>query len=563
MFLCRLLFLTTTVSCLATSSIPNHLPPPGSKNINGDNNNNNNNSSTKEEEDCSSNLLRTVIVSTKKNGGHSQVYPSTSLLSGLQQHSKKNQQQQQPFQAPISLTGMIRKGRQNIQSAIRSTFLPSGYPSKTPPGYLQYSMWSWIQDVSTQLRSVLATQRILEGVGVGRQGATALSALMNFLTRDGCGMIATLLFTSVAASRFRSDVKRWRLVADIAVDVGITLEIAAVAVPTNLFLPMICLGNMCKAICGVAAGATGGSINLHWAQGSDISDINAKFGAQHTVTGGLGLIFAALFARSVASWKLWNLWILYSGLTLLHIVANMKCMRLIAFQSLNSIRMNIVVQDFLIWWDQQSQEPTGNVSSTSSATPMLSTPVQVTKMEPLFFLPHRFLPRQNAIRTLAVPIFFGSAFNDFCDRSRLASGAQIAEAMSTTAPNKNELLDMAFGNDDYLISAGVLSLSKRKLCVSVVFRPDASPTTEAKAHLHALLLARRLKALEKDTGVSLETADHPLLTLEAQVNDEISVAWNLFQVGCQVAGWDLERTEMQTLGYEVAIAVPSSDGCFQ
>jgi hypothetical protein len=37
---------------------------------------------------------------------------------------------------------------------------------------------------------------------------------------------------------------------------------------------------MCKAICGVAAGACGGSINLHWAKGSDISDINAKFGAQ-------------------------------------------------------------------------------------------------------------------------------------------------------------------------------------------------------------------------------------------------------------------------------------------
>ena len=43
---------------------------------------------------------------------------------------------------------------------------------------------------------------------------------------------------------------------------------------------MLGLGNMCKAMCGVAAGACGGVINLHWAKGSDISDINAKFGAQ-------------------------------------------------------------------------------------------------------------------------------------------------------------------------------------------------------------------------------------------------------------------------------------------
>jgi hypothetical protein len=59
-------------------------------------------------------------------------------------------------------------------------------------------------------------------------------------------------------------------------------------------------GNMCKAICGVAAGAVGGVFNLHWARGSDIADIQAKFGAQHTVTGSLGLLFAYLFVQSVA-----------------------------------------------------------------------------------------------------------------------------------------------------------------------------------------------------------------------------------------------------------------------
>ena len=78
-----------------------------------------------------------------------------------------------------------------MMTAIRTTFLPTGFPGKTPPGYLQFSMWSWIQDVSTQLRSVLATQKILEGVGVGVEGATALSALFNYLVRDGCGMAAS------------------------------------------------------------------------------------------------------------------------------------------------------------------------------------------------------------------------------------------------------------------------------------------------------------------------------------------------------------------------------------
>jgi len=102
-----------------------------------------------------------------------------------------------------------------IKSVVRSTFLPAGYPHKTPTGYLSYSIWSWVQDVSTQLRGVLATQRVLEGLGVGRQGATALSASLNFILRDGCGMASTLLFTAATASRFRGDVKRWRLFADL------------------------------------------------------------------------------------------------------------------------------------------------------------------------------------------------------------------------------------------------------------------------------------------------------------------------------------------------------------
>lgn len=127
-----------------------------------------------------------------------------------------------------------------IQAGLRSTFLPAGFPHSTPKGYLAYSCWSWIQDLSTQLRGVLATQRILEGVGVGREGATALSALLNFLVRDGCGMAANLLFTAVASSSFSSDVKRWRIFADVMVDIGITLEVAATMVPPAFFLPMIC-----------------------------------------------------------------------------------------------------------------------------------------------------------------------------------------------------------------------------------------------------------------------------------------------------------------------------------
>ena len=127
-----------------------------------------------------------------------------------------------------------------VKTAAKDTFLPLGFPKKTPTGYLAFSIWSMVQDLSTQLRSIIATQRIFEGIGVGRQDATALSATINFLVRDGCGMASTLMFTALSSNKFRSDVKRWRLFADIMNDIGITLEIIGTLLPPIFFLPMIC-----------------------------------------------------------------------------------------------------------------------------------------------------------------------------------------------------------------------------------------------------------------------------------------------------------------------------------
>ena len=174
------------------------------------------------------------VISTNKNSGSGKIFTFQQNDSADDVHASVG--------GPMTGTSRFDKSLGSIlpamASGLRSTFLPSGYPSKIPHGYLRYAVWSWIQDLSTQLRGVLATQKVLEGVGVGRPGATALSAMLNFLVRDGCGMAATLLFTASAASRFQSDVKRWRLFADIMVDIGITLEVAAAQVPQRFFLPV-------------------------------------------------------------------------------------------------------------------------------------------------------------------------------------------------------------------------------------------------------------------------------------------------------------------------------------
>ncbi|CAB1110932.1 unnamed protein product [Ectocarpus sp. CCAP 1310/34] len=50
---------------------------------------------------------------------------------------------------------------------------------------------------------------------------------MVWVLRDGFGMIGSLLFSYAASSHMDSNIKEWRLFADIANDVGLTLDLVA------------------------------------------------------------------------------------------------------------------------------------------------------------------------------------------------------------------------------------------------------------------------------------------------------------------------------------------------
>eukprot|EP00977_Amphora_coffeiformis_P010877 scaffold2558_cov172-Amphora_coffeaeformis.AAC.8 len=439
------------------------------------------------------------IISTNKNGGRSHTFIIDPQQRGIVEGENSSGKQKQ-----WNLDNLF----QNIQSGVRSTFLPSGFPTKTPDGYLRYAVWSWIQDLSTQLRGVLATQRILEGVGVGREGATALSALLTFLTRDGCGMFASLAFTATTAPLFRADVKRWRLFADIILDVGITLECAAVHFPPAFFLPLISVGNMCKAMCGVAAGACSGPINLHWAKGSDISDISAKFGAQNTVTGSVGIVFAALFARSVSTLPIKPLWFLYCSLTALHILANRRCMRLIGFDYFNTLRMDMAISHFLKQYDFSEDE----VSATLS-------PREAARREALLFT--TVLPDRPTH-----PIHLGVSFNEFIDHTR-----------EHTRESPRLLLGM---ENDYWIA---VSKRAKNPQILVALPENTSATSTAKAYFHARLLD---DILVKNPSQSAEEG-------EVLASKLMQKSWEAFRTTCTKSGWNVGATELSTKGFEVAM----------
>ncbi|CAM9150081.1 unnamed protein product [Laminaria digitata] len=239
------------------------------------------------------------------------------------------------------------------RGGLMNTFLPAGYPASVRPEYARYRCWDIVQDLSSHLRGVLATQAVLEGMGVGRAGSTPLAATLQWMARDGASMIGGLLFTSIASANFGVNIKTWRLFADASNDVGLALEMLA-PLPAfregGRFLRLICLASVFKAACGVAGGATAAAITEHWAVDNNIADIGAKNGAQHTLASLLGLGLSVWFARAVSdagSASGTRVWGWYVVLTAVHLLANYLAMRTLALRSLNPSRASLLVTEYL------------------------------------------------------------------------------------------------------------------------------------------------------------------------------------------------------------------------
>lgn len=400
-------------------------------------------------------------------------------------------------------------------------------------GYLSYMIYDNLQDLTTSLRSVLATQRVLQGVGVGRSDATALSATLNFLLRDGCGMIASLLFTSIAASTFRRNIKRWKYFADIMVDLGITLEIIAPSVLATqryraLFLPLLCVGSTCKALCGVAAGATGGALQMYWAvkltgDEEGISEVSAKSGAQRTVMGGLGLILAGLTARWLdggGANHTHATWIsIYCILTFLHLALNWMSMKIVALDWLNGWRLHKVVNDFLLSID--------DINESEIIGAKCISPAKASRAEPIFF-PELF-KNYPTIR-------MGVSFNDL---------VQASSSASTLLSEMTQKMHC----DKYILKVG-----NGGRCILVSFLAGITNKSKTKAYLHACLTERALLENKQRVQLSGMIMDESEIQHAEQVGqDNINVLWSVFERCTYEKGWKLEKTEISTDGYEIIL----------
>lgn len=422
------------------------------------------------------------------------------------------------------VAGSVVRCYNGAKTLILTTFLPAGYPSSVSPEYLTYQKWNLIQDLSTNLRGILAIQAILEGMGVGRAGSTAAAAALQWITRDGASMIGGLAFTAVSAKHFGTNVKTWRLFADVLCDVGITLDMFAPLFPRH-FLAIICLASVFKSICGVAAGAVNAAIQEHWAISNNIADVGAKNGAQHTVVSLMGLSLGVWLTKHVNIGN-FSAWGLFFSLTFLHLFANFAAMRTLSLRTLNPSRLNVLVEEYMKQLEVRQEEVVG--TGGPIIKPRTLGLSEVAKKEQLLWIPHY----------LHWP---------WGDRLRIQSGAQLQDM----ADEADDLLWLTtlFRQETAMISASVAYQTlgpKYDAVVNIALREDCTTEGLAKAYFQACLILHRLRY----SADEIPQGKDPFLRklyLRRVVEESLKVTqaeFNDFANALHAQGWDLGRVSL-------------------
>jgi hypothetical protein len=87
--------------------------------------------------------------------------------------------------------------------------------------------------------------------------------------------LGAILFASKFGQNFDADIKKWRFMSIVVLNMAFWIEITALAYPAH-FLLIASLANVGKNICFMLSSASRASINLSFAKANNIADIQGK-----------------------------------------------------------------------------------------------------------------------------------------------------------------------------------------------------------------------------------------------------------------------------------------------
>eukprot|EP00927_Polykrikos_kofoidii_P055360 TRINITY_DN49630_c0_g1_i1.p1 TRINITY_DN49630_c0_g1~~TRINITY_DN49630_c0_g1_i1.p1 ORF type:complete len:460 (-),score=92.97 TRINITY_DN49630_c0_g1_i1:91-1470(-) len=384
------------------------------------------------------------------------------------------------------------------RAALFEVFLPIGFPDSVSPEYATYQAWDTVQAMCSYLRGVLSTRAVLASVGVGKEGATALAATLQWVLKDGAGMLGSLTFAAFCAGRFDVDVKAWRLFADVANNIGLLLDLLAPHAGEH-FLVVLCIANLFKSMCGVSAGATKSALTAHFALKDNMGDVQAKEGSQETAVTLMGLVCGSWFAM-VANDSPATVWIAFLLLTVLHTFANYRGVRCLRLPTLSPARLRLLCDT----WLGGGESTQLSIEIVASSEPLLS-----------LVLPERCCPPKVRLGVSFGTVFGGQGAGDANDFVR-------ASAVLAT--------------EKYLLA------SDGKGAVAVVFITGADVEDELKAFFHASL------ALKFGPGKREDWLEASYAEIRCD-----NRGFAAFRKALQQNGWDIRRGVLGSQRFHISI----------
>ena len=107
-----------------------------------------------------------------------------------------------------------------------------------------YQLWDAAQGLASYVRANLAYKATLEGLGVGDVEASAMAGALATVYKDASSVVAGVLLAYGSGRDFGRRVRQWRLLADVANDAGLALQMAAPFYGDH-FVPLACLAAAC------------------------------------------------------------------------------------------------------------------------------------------------------------------------------------------------------------------------------------------------------------------------------------------------------------------------------
>jgi len=180
----------------------------------------------------------------------------------------------------------------------------------------------------------------------GQTESQLAAAAYTWVLKDLVGQFGGIAFAARYGQNFDEDIKKWRFMASVAMNLAIYIEISALAFP-NYFLLLASTANAGKNICFLLAAASRAQINLMLAKRNNVGDISGKSVSQYTTSSIIGMLLGTALSHYINVTHLSQIVPTFFVLSGINLYSSYKSALIIDEKYLNPNRAALILNDYL------------------------------------------------------------------------------------------------------------------------------------------------------------------------------------------------------------------------